>query len=735
MLKPRISSVTEHPHSVYWLISASQNLRAAVHADASRDPAAFESWQRNINAVLADVFPAQVVLVRDQFFGYRPFDGLAILLVEVQPREAAPNGQFPSPGTYIVKLAFGERLADLERELQSWDAARPQFLRSDSVFVSLDPFPPRASGQPPQALVYGDATAALGQRNILSLEEAVLRSCRFGQPRPDSIVRLLSLLYERCDTYFYQRSCLSSPQDYLAQSSRPRLTDTLLRWREPLATGRDDPLAAAPSVAAEPNDENRRRIRREILALLENDHAVYADPIDYLTGLWETPHQAPQLLRGYSHGDLHARNVQVAVLHDEVQGCAVFDYEKMRSNNFLAWDFIKMEIELAVRLLDEDGPASFPKYVRQVCDFWRFIASRIDDFDEHPPGADTDGFSQKDVPRLLPRDPRLAAQVQHWPASLYRMAKELIWLRRIAHRNLGANRGRGFDWIKEYDFLATWYAARAGLYPNHNERMVAAALVAAGVSARRLLPADPPSSSLVRATGETGHRPRFLSARGEMRSDDVRRRDNGVAALEALRGDYPHVLEIKEELALGYIEQQKFTAAEKLLSEIETRYHYTTSETPARLGRLWKDRAVASQPLDRMALRQSLTQYRMAEQIGGDYFPAINVASLLLLLGERAAARQQAQRVIEMLNDHDGTDDPFWPYATRGEAELLLGGEIETALQHYRRALADRDCLYRDRVSMRRQLELLRPHLDTPLQSALTDDVLNRLFSSPSQEE
>jgi hypothetical protein len=312
------------------------------------------------------------------------------------------------------------------------------------------------------------------------------------------------------------------------------------------------------------------------------------------------------------------------------------------------------------------------------------------------------------------------------------MANVLVELRRIAHRHLGTNRSRGFDWLNEYDFLMCWYGSRAGLYANYNERMVVAALVAAGVSGCRLLPFAPPSLSVSRTTGETSHRPRFLAARREARSGDPNRRDAGVAALESLHGDYPHVLEIQEELALGYIEQKQFTAAETLFSEIEARFHHTTSETPARLGRLWKDRAVASRPLDAMALRNSLTHYRMAEQISGDYFPAINVASLLLLLGERAAARKQAQKVLAMLSGNDGTNDPFWPHATRGEAELVLGGELETALQSYRKAIGDRDCLPRDRESMRRQLTLLRPHLDAPLQSGLTDEVLADLFSLPA---
>ncbi|OWK43753.1 hypothetical protein [Fimbriiglobus ruber] len=315
---------------VYWLIAASENLRAAVYGDTIHDPKAFTALRTRIDGVLAKVFPGQVVIVRDRLSGYRPFDGLAILLVEVQPDATSvpvPSGLFPSPGTFIVKVAFDGMAGELHSELRAWDTSRPAHLRSDSVFVSLDPYPSRESGRPPEALVYGDASAVLGQKNPLSLEDAVIRACRFGQPRPESIGRLLRTLYERLETHFYPCSVPVPPTEYLAPTARPRLTDLLLPWREPSGSDR---FAAAPPIKSGSHDEDLRQIRRETLALLADDHAAFADPFDFLTGAWEVPGLAPVVLRGFSHGDLHGRNVQVAVVADDADHCAVFDYEKMR---------------------------------------------------------------------------------------------------------------------------------------------------------------------------------------------------------------------------------------------------------------------------------------------------------------------------------------------------------------------------------------------------------------------
>ena len=77
--------------NVYWLLAARERLRAELHGQLT----GLAVWLPRLNSVLAEVFAGQVVLVRDRYSGYRPFDGLVILFVEVQPgpdssRSASP---------------------------------------------------------------------------------------------------------------------------------------------------------------------------------------------------------------------------------------------------------------------------------------------------------------------------------------------------------------------------------------------------------------------------------------------------------------------------------------------------------------------------------------------------------------------------------------------------------------------------------------------------------------------
>ena len=91
-------------------------------------------------------------------------------------------------------------------------------------------------------------------------------------------------------------------------------------------------------------------------------------------------------------------------------------------------------------------------------------------------------------------------------------------------------------------------------------------------------------------------------------------------------------------------------------------------------------------------LRLSCDFYRAAWQAhDGSFWTGINVASLHLLLGERDQAAQVARQIsAECLREDDmkrGTeqDDPYWRWATLGEASLNLG-DLGKAEEWYRQA-------------------------------------------------
>lgn len=112
-------------------------------------------------------------------------------------------------------------------------------------------------------------------------------------------------------------------------------------------------------------------------------------------------------------------------------------------------------------------------------------------------------------------------------------------------------------------------------------------------------------------------------------------------------------------------------------------------------------------------LRLACDFYRAAWQArDGSYWTGINVASLHLLLGERDQAAQVARQVAaECLREDDlkrgsDHDDPYWRWATLGEASLNLG-DLPKAEEWYRQAAG----AARGRVghlnSTRRQLRYL----------------------------
>lgn len=664
---------------VYWLLSARESLRAVLHGR----PLGLAERLPQINGVLADVFAGQVVLVRDRYAGYRPFDGVAILLVEIQPADGAAPGRFPSPATYIVKVALDDARG-LKREIDAWNAARPAHLRHDNVFVSLEAFPDAAA---PAALVYGDAGAVLGQRNILSLEDAITHACRFGVPAPASVARLLRSLYERLNTHFYPHAHLEPAADAM-RAAAPDLGAVLEQY--------DETRPAA--------DDKRRRYRRELVALLAADDEQFADPLDVLAGMRRAG-VGPAVLRGTAHGDVHGRNVQVAVVNDEVSQCAVFDYEHFGTRNLVAWDFIKLEVETAVRLLDRTGPRDLPGFAEACLRFWRHVAVRTRDHDRHA-------------------RPALEADLELSDPAWRCLADLLVSVRVTAHETIGRNRGRAESWLNEYHFLTAWYASRAALHPNYEHRQTIAALVAAGVAARELMRTLPGGVEL-------GPQRRLMAARRLARADDAAATDAGLARLLELAAEYPHVLAVREELALVQIKRQNFAAAEAILNDISERYDHTTAETPALLGSLWKRRAFADAAADRYALERALTWYRRAlDRHPLKYYPRVNVASLLLVLGQAAEARREAEATVPLLEK--APERGFWWSATRGEVMMLLGQNPAAALRHYATAAAHADCQALDRQSMFEQLVMLRPHLEPDVRSHLSDEQLELTFSRPA---
>ena len=124
-------------------------------------------------------------------------------------------------------------------------------------------------------------------------------------------------------------------------------------------------------------------------------------------------------------------------------------------------------------------------------------------------------------------------------------------------------------------------------------------------------------------------------------------------------------------------------------------------------GRLWKDllhrRPDASDAPANAA--RARDEYMAAWSLRPDPHPGINAASLALLMGDRDAARELAQKAGARLPSQ-GEPRALWDHATAGEAALLLG-RIEEARRHYAAAQALAAGDVGSIASMRRQLRLL----------------------------
>lgn len=134
-----------------------------------------------------------------------------------------------------------------------------------------------------------------------------------------------------------------------------------------------------------------------------------------------------------------------------------------------------------------------------------------------------------------------------------------------------------------------------------------------------------------------------------------------------------------------------------------------TSDVLGLMGRTFKETWLRTGSTD--ALTAAIAAYRKAaEAMPTDAFPAINAASLSLLDGNGALARELAERTVELCQKgQKSKGDDRWREATLGEAYLCLGDFVK-AREHYARVIP-RGLDVRERCSARRHARILLEHL------------------------
>ena len=438
-------------------------------------------------------------------------------------------------------------------------------------------------------------------------------------------------------------------------------------------------------------------------------------------------------MQGCAHGDLHARNALVGIDGDNALFAAVFDYEDMDTDLLVAWDFVKLETELKVRVYERLFPGEEADFIQQVYEFEQRLS------------AETIKCS---------KDEAWSFQASY-ETPVDRLFALLMTIRRLAKNCLAFESQRSHSWLHEYFFFLAAYGLYAGKFAKtYGRRQFLSAFISAASASEQHAWAKNASEALkeraaARAKlaiqqGQPGERPDidsaesfhvpFAFAKEFTRSNDAAFISAGIEILSTLSEKFPYVLEIWQELALAFLELLGITGdrdylhqAKAVLYRLDTRYPYKAHyETLCRHGRLYKDCGDFHFDLGEteMAFRsyeQAIEAYFAAYKIAHNYYPGINAATMYLLTGQSSKSEILATEILERLKKPDtaSADDTTWVLATRAEAHLLLGN-CDDALVFYEHALERPDCKPHHRSAMQKQLKrILRvkpcnePNFDT----------------------
>lgn len=545
-----------------------------------------------------------------------------------------------------------------------------------------------------------------------SLVQAVERSVKTNEPEPPSIERVIRQVYDdlkRCFHFlgnadsrkaacFYQRRLNKKAwQRWQDEAWRERLRRNLI-W---LCCGRDAPDADQP--------------------------AAYLDPCDYVHWALKTKRAKglPESLVGPAHGNLDGRNVLVGIERGEAEHPVVFDYGRMSPRNVLAWDFVKLETELKMRLLrdlyDDDevrkklcpGPDA-PDDWRKYLDPQR--PSVLLERDDFPVGRLAFGFWFERKLAELTRQIAVAPATEKVDltgnAKLDRALAILLRIRREAAQSLGSrpySSGGAHPWRDDYYFALAACSCYTATLDARDHLTAGLALVSGGVAAAQMESSretiqalgseasDPPSGPCPSYHVPMRHGYR-LWARGSQRT-----REQALAVFARARNDFPHAVPLVREYALVLAASDQHERARSLVAPLRPLCRvFGDYETLCRIARTWRDegnklwdeRPVAVSQIRGHAIyewyKTAFELYEEAFDFSEHYYPGVCTAQLAASLGLLDRARDVAASVLEICDRLTLGELPageqFWVLDSRAIA-LLVMGETTQAVQLYRRAL------------------------------------------------
>lgn len=683
--------------AVIWLIPAQDRLQESLQAQGAK-PASFSSLQKRLNAQLQATFPtAENIVVVDRLAGYSNDAKKHVLRVECVSKGRS--------SACVVKVGPPKKL---QEELKGWqDCERPANDRG-VVFMSLQPGKVHGKSRICESLVYEDAQQTFRAAEVVSLEKAVLDSCRWGTPSPASLLTVLDQIFAEMADRLYLRSWSQAANKKVCTHWKRRVRDGLSAWND----------LATPAG----------QCRATVLQNVYGKPGLFVDVAASAEQLF-TPDHVPEMQRGCSHGDLNGRNVLVGLVNGEARWPAVFDYEDMRQDNFLGWDLVKLEMELTIRASQVVFPGDDDQFLDSLLGFEEQLAKRTEELNNLPFESWRDSIEQ-----ATPRE---------------RMLALVLGIRRQAKKCLEVVHNRNRAWLHEYYFLLACYGLYAGRFVTYRRRDLLAAYLCAGhasgryawaqtnivlpetdavAAAQRALDEGRPTARLQIDAPPLSHNPEFVFAKTFVRSRQEEFVKAGAKLLEELTQRFPLAIDIWQELALGRIELYSLTkssaalrAAGEVLSKLESKCPRPHYETLCRWGRIWKDRGDLQyddkQPAEEH-YKKALDYYDRAYELAEDkekYYPGINVATLQRLLDRTPDSQELADRIMEDLRERPRNADAetVWILATMGEACLLLG-KCDEAAEFYQRATLHAKCQPQNSDSMGKQVRRILTKQDCP---------------------
>ena len=598
-----------------------------------------------------------------------------------------------SYSTHIVKIGSGPEVA---ADYDGWKKCVANEHFSSRVLVRLTK---KRLSHGRHAVIYEDAYNLFGadgdsHQRPESLETVVHKMIDVGKPDPASVERVICQIFGELHTQFYRA----------AETDTTRAAAFFKRKLAPVG----DSWSSDPA---------RLELRRDAIWVccpgqpISLDEAWrchdfrYLDAADFVG--WSLKcGKIPPMLVGPSHGDVHGRNILIGVRRGEAEYPTLFDYGEMRNNNVVAWDFVKLETELKVRVLPlllgegskraladhlrrplrPDPPSDFKITVGEVDPVQR--ANRLEfayAFEQLLAHLTNQIKAEQDAECRAPPSGRVITG----HAALDRAVCLILRIRQEAALWLGHRRaGRRRRWGEEYYFALAAYGLRTAKW-DYDAPQTEWALVSAGVATAQLGIAATEINKQIQGRPQREYASYcvpLVRANGLWRAG---KSGQALKLLEQQMSEYRHAVPLWREYALVLADTGELARAQEETEKLRRLCHvFRDHETLSRLGKTFK--ALGDQELERFAVDraqlideclpawqyyvEAYAPYKEAFDITGHYFPGINAATLAFLIGDDGYEEiaTNVRDTCQLQHISASGDERFWIFATEGEVSLLL---------------------------------------------------------------